>query len=76
MNKENKKIDFIQFRKNEIEYARAKVLQEQNNTKYFTEQKQLIWYKRDIFYNIFGAVVAMSLIATFLVIAYVVGRIA
>ncbi|MCU4706304.1 hypothetical protein [Mycoplasma sp. CSL7503-lung] len=76
MNKENKKIDYIQFRKNEIEYARAKVLQEQNKAKYFDEQKQLVWYKKDIFYNLFGTFVAMFLIATFLVIAYVIGRIA
>ncbi|QKT05450.1 hypothetical protein [Mycoplasma sp. OR1901] len=76
MNKENKKIDFIQFRKNEIEYARAKALYKDNKVKYSNEQKELPWYKRDIFYNSFGAVVALFLIATFLVVAYVVGRIA
>ncbi|WLP85904.1 hypothetical protein [Mycoplasma seminis] len=70
-----KYIDLVEFRRQEIQRAILNAQAEQNKEEYRSAQKQLPWYKRDLFINLFGAGVALLVMTLIILIAYFVGNI-
>ncbi|TDV23284.1 hypothetical protein BCF59_0630 [Mycoplasmopsis mustelae] len=65
---------FIQFRKEEIANAIAKSKLKLQKNNYFEEQKQLPWYKRRLYINIFFSSLSLIIIIGLLLIAFFIGK--
>ncbi|MFV8480713.1 hypothetical protein ACNQ1M_00935 [Mycoplasma sp. VS424B] len=70
--KKTKYIDLVEFRKQEIQHAILSAQKENEKEEYKTSQKALPWYKRDLFLNLLGAAVALSVMILIILIAYLV----
>ncbi|WP_406613507.1 hypothetical protein ACJA23_02020 [Mycoplasma corogypsi] len=71
-NQQTSKIDWIDFRKKEIEHAILKAQSEDVNKAYRLSQKNLPWYKRELFYNSLGAITSLFVLVLLVLIAYFV----
>ncbi|SYV97459.1 Uncharacterised protein [Mycoplasmopsis edwardii] len=74
MKKQEIKIDFIKFRKEEIEYAIQKHKLEQEKNKKASEQKALPFHKRDVFFNVLSSLIVLLIIIVTLIGAYFIGK--
>ncbi|VEU58376.1 hypothetical protein [Mycoplasmopsis gallinacea] len=72
MNKESEKekLDLIEVRKREIELDRAEAEAEKSEQGHKEYQKMLPWYKKDLFFNILGAIATVFVIVGLTLIAY------
>ncbi|VEU70702.1 hypothetical protein [Mycoplasmopsis glycophila] len=69
------KIDLIELRKQEIKHAILLAQNDQEKQVYEAKQKELVWYKKELFLNILGALGAIFLIVILFVVSFVISKI-
>ncbi|MCU9933244.1 hypothetical protein [Mycoplasmopsis cynos] len=73
MKKKEFEIDFVKFRKQEIEYAIQKAKLEEQLKEKSNSQKEIPFYKRELFFNITTSIFVFIIIIALLIGAWFIG---